>query len=334
MAETEATTEVQTEQTTTETTEQIEEQKPVAEQEQSEETKQEETKPDEVKPEEESEEEEEVEYVCPEEFDEREEMCKMFVGGLDKETTDDEFKELFTSFGEIKDFIIIRKENSKSERLFGFITFTKCDDLEACLLARPHTYKEKELDVKRAVPKTNNENTGHIRAKKLHIANIPAEFSVKTLKKYIKSRHPAKFGTIEDINFLKTKNPEGTEGKEKNRGFGFINVSTEDFADRVAIAESKFTLEGNNLRITKARPKTQGQGGGNRGRGQWNNQGGYGNYGGYNNFGPGYFNNPYGGGYGGGFGNGGYGGGGYGNYNNFGGQQGGGRGGGGRYKPY
>ena len=45
---------------------------------------------------------------------------------------------------------------------------------------------------------------------------------------------------------------------------------------------------------------------GNRGRGQWNNQGNFGNYGGgYNNYGPGYFNGPYGGGYGGGSGGGG-----------------------------
>lgn len=273
MAEAEATTEVPTEQTTEQVEDQkpvveqetVVEQEPVVEQEQSEETKpeetkQEETKQEEVKPDEESEE-EEVEYVCPEDFNEREEMCKMFVGGLDKETTDEEFKELFTSFGEIKDFIIIRKESNKSDRLFGFITFTKCDDLEACLLARPHTYKEKELDVKRAVPKSSNENTGHIRAKKLHVANIPPVFSVKTLKKYLKSRHPAKFGSIEDINFVKHKNAD-TKAEEKNKGFGFINVSTEDFADRISIAESKFTLDGHNLRITKARPKSQGQGGG------------------------------------------------------------------------
>ena len=160
-----ATTEqVSTEQATTEqaTTEQVSteqatteqastEQSTITETEETEETKAEE-------PEEESE--EEGEYVCPEEFDEREEMCKMFVGGLDKETTDEEFKELFTSFGGIKDFIIIRKENNKSDRLFGFITFEKCDDLEACLLARPHTYKEKELDVKRAVPKASSEANG------------------------------------------------------------------------------------------------------------------------------------------------------------------------------
>ena len=201
-------------------------------------------------------EEEETEYVCPAEFNEKEEMRKMFVGGLDKETTDEEFKELFTKFGEIKDFIIIKKENNKSDRLFGFITFENCDDLEECLLARPHKYKEKELDVKRAVPRSDagGDQNGHFRVKKLHVANIPATFEVSTLTKYLKKRHPEKFGTIEDINFVKVKDSDG-KPTDKNRGFGFINVSTEDFADRIAIGETKFNLEGNSLRISKAKPK-------------------------------------------------------------------------------
>lgn len=288
------------------------------------------TASEEQKPEEE-ESDEEVEYVCPEEFNEREEMCKMFVGGLDKETTDEEFKGLFTEYGPVKDFIIIRKENAKSERLFGFITFEKCDDLEKCLVARPFNYKDKELDVKRAVPRStaNNENQGHGRVKKLHIANIPKDFDAKTLKKYLKSRHPKQFGVIENINILTTKE---SDGKEKNRGFGFIHVSTEDFADRVSIAENKFTLDGASLRITKAKPRGgAGGGGGKAGRGgNWNNQGNYGNYN-YGGWGgpPGQGYGPYGGGYGG-YNYGGYYGGGY---NNFGGS--GGRGGGGgRFKPY
>jgi len=279
----------------------------------------------------ESEDEEEVEYVCPPDFDEREEMRKMFVGGLDKETTDEEFKALFSTFGEVTDFIIIRKDNSKSDRLFGFITFAKCDELEDCLLARPHKYKEKELDVKRAVPKGQDDGTGHFKVKKLHVGNVPTSYDPKILKKYLKSRHPNKYGTIEEVNFLKVKDESGNE-LEKNRGFGFITVSTEDFADRLAIAESKFTLDGNNMRISKAKPKPGEGGGGPRSgfrKGQgysggqgWDDWSGYG----------------YGGGYGYGYGSGGYGyGGGYDYYSypGYGAGYGAARSGrGGRYNPY
>jgi len=272
----------------------------------------------EVKPEEE---EEEVEYVCPPEFDEKEEMRKMFVGGLHKETTDEEFKSLFVSFGDVTDFIIIRKDNSKSDRLFGFITFAKCDTLDECLLARPHMYKEKELDVKRAVPRGSDDGTGHFKVKKLHVAGIPETFNPDILKKYIKSRHPTKFGTVDEINILKEKDESGKE-LDKNRGFGFITVSSEDLADRLTIGETKFVLDGNSMRINKAKPKMGeagfrgalrgkspgGRGGSFRGKGfqagGWGDQGwgaGYGG-GGYGGYGAGYGYDYYGyGGYGGGY---------------------------------
>lgn len=199
---------------------------------------------------------EEVEYVCPPEFDDRLEMKKMFVGGIDKDTTDEEFKELFEPFGEVIDHVIIRANNNsnrkKSDRLFGFITFGKCDDLEECLLKRPHKYKEKELDVKRAVPKGQEDDVGHQKVKKLHVANIPADMKEKELLKYLKKRHPKKYGEFTGVNILKSKDESGNE---KNRGFGFLDVSSEDFADRVSIGESKFTLNGNNYRISKAKPK-------------------------------------------------------------------------------
>lgn len=207
--------------------------------------------------------EEEVEYCCPAEFDEREELRKMFVGGLDKETSDEEFRALFESFGEIKEAAIIKKDDSRSDRLFGFITFAKCDDLDECLLARPHKYKEKELDVKRAVPKGQFDGTGHFKVKKLHLGNIPEKFDTACLLKYLKSRHPKKYGVIEEVDILKAKDESGN-ATEKNRGFGFITVSSEDFADRIAIAESKFTLDGNALRISKAKPKAS-EGGVQRG---------------------------------------------------------------------
>jgi len=272
----------------------------------------------EVKEEEVESEDEEIEYECPAEFDERVEMRKMFVGGIDKETTDEEFKNLFTEFGEVTDHVIIRSDTKKSDRLFGFITFSKCDELEECLLKRPHKYKEKELDVKRAVPKGQEDSYGHYKVKKLHVANIPALMKEKELMRYLKRRHPQKYGQFQEVNFLKSKD-DGCS--EKNRGFGFITVSSEDFADRVSIGETKFTLNDKNLRIAKAKPRNaDGQvtgGRGFRGKGQMN-QGGWDNYGwgGYGGYGQDYY-----GGYGG------YNYGGYGPHR-------GGRGGGNRYQPY
>merc|ERR1712076_104111 len=235
--------------------------------------------------------EEEIEYSCPCEFDDKDELCKMFVGGLSKETTDEEFRGMFEKFGEIKDVAIIRNVETKSDRIFGFIIFAKCDNLDDCLLARPHKYKEKQLDVKRAVPKGQTDGSGHCKVKKLHLGNVPPSFDTAPLLKYLKSRHPKKYGTIEEIDILKSK-----DDAEKNRGFGFITVSNEDLADRISIAESKFILDGNSLRINKAKPKASEAGaqrGGFKGKGQGfrgGRQGGAGSWGewGYGGYGGGY----------------------------------------------
>lgn len=63
-----------------------------------------------------------------------------------------------------------------------------------------------------------------------------------------------------------------------------------DFADRIAIAESKFTLEGNALRISKAKPKASEGGvqrGGFKGKGFRGGRGGWDDWG-YSGYGAGY----------------------------------------------
>merc|ERR1712002_708555 len=148
----------------------------------------------------------------------------------------------------------------------------------------------KELEVKRAIPKGQNDGSGHYKVKKLHLANVPAVIDTDSLLKYLKARHPKKYGTFDEVDILKSKDDKGNL-TEKNRGFGFITVSSEDFADRVAIAESKFTLDGNAFRLSKAKPKASEGGfqrGGFRGKGRGGRggrQGGwddwsYGGYGG------------------------------------------------------
>jgi len=253
--------------------------------------------------------EDEDDYVCPPEFDTRIELCKMFVGGLAKEATDDELKTMFEKYGEVKEAVVMRRNEAKLDRLFGFVTFAKCDNLDDCLLARPHKYKERVLDVKRAVPKGINDQSVHYKVKKLHLGNVPQSFDTEPLLKYLKSRHPKKYGTIEEIDILKAKDESGTL-TEKNRGFGFIKVSSEDFADRISIAESKFFLEGNSLRINKAKPKGSEDGaqrGGYRAKGRGGFQGGQqSSVGSWADWGYGGYGAGYGYGYGDGYGYGAY----------------------------
>jgi len=237
-----------------------------------------------------------VEYIEDPILD-TEEMKKLFVGGIAKESTDEEFKAFFEemSGGTVADHVVIRKEKEKKNH-FGFITFENSLQIDSILLKRKElVFHGKTLDVHRAVPKNNTSPGAHEKTKKLFIANLPKTgCSEEDLKKYFEARHDPAFGIIESIQLIKKKDAEGNK-TEENKGFGFVMVSSEDMADKMAIQHATFDLAGRKIELKKSSPPggegQRGRGRGGRGgygaprggHGQYGvaPYGGYGGYGGY-----------------------------------------------------
>jgi len=261
------------------------------------------------------------EYIREESLD-NEEMRKVFVAGIPCDAQDDAFKSFFeeTSGGTVTDSHLVRKEGQEKKNLIGFVTFETSELVDEVLLKRASlSFNGKELDVNRAVPKSSTWIGAHEKTKKLFIANLPKDTKEDDLMAYFKARHPKKYGTIESIQLIKVKNPDGSR-TEENKGYGFIFVSSEDMADKMAIQHSTFTFGGRKIELKKnvagggegGRGRGRGRGGGMRGRGAF--QGGNGGGGGYEAAGfggqwgmdpyaAGYgYDAGYGGGYGGGYG--------------------------------
>jgi len=250
-----------------------------------------------------------------------EEMKKIFVGGIPSDAKDEEFKSFFEGIceGTVSDSQIVRKEGqSEKKNLFGFVTFETSELVDEVLLKRKSLiFNGKELEVNRAVPKTDKWIGAHEKTKKLFIANLPKDTKEDDLMAYFKARHPEKYGTVESIQLIKAKDDQG-EKTEKNIGYGFIFVSSEDLADKMAIQHRNFTFGGRKIELKKNVPSGGTEGGGGRGRGRGGDKGmrggrGGGQFQGYGGYDGGYGGqwaaDPYAGGYGGyGFG-GGYGGG-------------------------
>jgi len=252
-----------------------------------------------------------------------EEMRKVFIGGVPNDAKDDEIKALLetTSGGAISDFQIVRKDNQKVP--FGFAVFETSEQVDDLLLARESlSLNGKTLDVNRAVPKDNTWVGAREKTKKLFIANLPKDTNEDDLMNYFKKRHPEKYGTIESLQLIKEKNDDGSR-KDINKGYGFVFVSSQDMADKMAIQHMTFEFGGRKIELKKS--VVSGRGGRGRGRGGMMRgghgggfqggypQGGYGGYGGgYDGYGAGGFaydswGGDYGaGGYGGGYGPGGY----------------------------
>jgi len=183
---------------------------------------------------------------------ESEGMRKIFIGGISRETTEDQLTEHFSNYGDVIDRVIIKDPQTQNSRGFGFITYEKSEMVEQAFKDRPHTIDSKELDIKRAIPRELPENA-HFRTKKLFVGGISDELTEDDLKEYIESRHPPEYGTIEKFEFLKKDG--------QNKGFGFLECSSQEFADRLVICESQFQFKGKRMQIKKAMPK-EGEGGG------------------------------------------------------------------------
>ena len=186
-----------------------------------------------------------------------EEMRKLFVSGIPKEATDEEFKEFMESHceGSVTEVAVIRKDGDQKKYTFGFATFAESELIDKLLLKKADLkFKGSQLNVNRAVPKNNNAPGAQDRTKKLFIANLPTTgVTEDDLMKYFKQRHPEEYGTIESVELVKKKDAEGNK-TEENKGFGFIMVSSEDMADKMCIQHAGFELGGRKIELKKSSP--------------------------------------------------------------------------------
>merc|ERR1712226_543757 len=156
-----------------------------------------------------------------------EEMKKIFVGGIATDSKDEELKAFFEKLcgGTVTDHVIIRKDKGKSSH-FGFVTFATSELVDIVLSKRKElVFNGKNLDVNRAVPKNNTSPGAH--------------------------------------ELTKKKDEKGNKTDE-NKGFGFVMVSSEDMADKMAIQHATFEFGGRKIELKKSVP-TEGQMQGKRG---------------------------------------------------------------------
>ena len=89
-----------------------------------------------------------------------EKMRKLFLGGLNYNTTEDGLMEHFGKYGKIVDVIVMKFPDSRRSRGFGFVTFSKVEETEACYGDCPHTIDGTQIETKRATPKEEMSGNG------------------------------------------------------------------------------------------------------------------------------------------------------------------------------
>ena len=182
-----------------------------------------------------------------ESFDpESKQMRKLFIGGLNYSTTEDQIRDYFQQFGELVDCVLMKFNDSGRSRGFGFVTFATSAQLDDCQAARPHILGDKTLETKRATPRSDSAKPeSQMCVKKLFIGGVSDEMEDEDIRDYF-----SQYGKVINVEQLRW-NESG-----KKRGFGFVEFEDYDSVDKVCLI-GRHLLKGRRLEVKKALSKQE-----------------------------------------------------------------------------
>lgn len=79
--------------------------------------------------------------------------CKIFVGGLSRDTQKEEFEQYFSQYGQVIDAVIMVDRETQRSRGFGFVTYETENAVDGVLSQPVHIITDKTVECKRAIPK-------------------------------------------------------------------------------------------------------------------------------------------------------------------------------------
>lgn len=225
---------------------------------------------------------------------ENSQLCKLFIGGLNVQTSESGLRGHFEAFGTLTDCVVVVNPQTKRSRCFGFVTYSNVEEADAAMAASPHAVDGNTVELKRAVSREDSARPGaHAKVKKLFVGGLKGDVAEGDL-----IEHFSQFGAVEKAEIIADKQ------SGKKRGFGFVYFQSHDAADKAAVVKFH-PIQGHRVEVKKAVPKEDIRAGGRdqNGLAKGGGGGGYNSYGGYGGYGA----------YGGGGGGGSYGGSDYGN---------------------
>lgn len=178
---------------------------------------------------------------------------KLFIGGISWDTNEERLREYFSTYGEVKEAVIMKDRTTGRARGFGFVVFI--DPAVADIVVQEkHNIDGRMVEAKKAVPRDDqnvlSRTSGSIhgspgpgRTRKIFVGGLASTVTESDFKKYFDQ-----FGTITDVVVMYDHNTQ------RPRGFGFITYDSEEAVDQVLL-KTFHELNGKMVEVKRAVPK-------------------------------------------------------------------------------
>ena len=196
--------------------------------------------------------------------------CKIFVGGLSWQTTEESLRYHFEQFGTVVSVEVMRDRNTGDPRGFAFVVFSDQSIVDLVMSERRHEINHKVVDVKRAqarglappsihaserdgkpegeteqIPQEKRKHmTPEMLQNKIFVGGLPLQVDDQELKHFFEQ-----FGAVVDSIVMVDQNTK------RSRGFGFITFEDGTGGAQKALAVQPLYIRDKYVEIKLAQPK-------------------------------------------------------------------------------
>ncbi|KAJ7929138.1 hnRNP A1-gamma isoform [Mycena leptocephala] len=163
---------------------------------------------------------------------------KMFIGGLNWDTTDEGLRNYFSEFGKV-DACTIMRDPSGTSRGFAFMTFEDPASV-AAVLGREHILDGKAIDPKRAIPREE-----HLRNTRYFVGGLSPATTSESMKEFFSA-----YGKVVDATVMVDRE------SSRSKGFGFVTFEDATNADQL-VGKLGLTIDDKEIEVKMAQPRSQ-----------------------------------------------------------------------------
>ncbi|KAJ3823439.1 hnRNP A1-gamma isoform [Lentinula raphanica] len=162
---------------------------------------------------------------------------KLFIGGLNWDTTDEGLRNYFSQFGKV-DACTIMRDPSGTSRGFAFLTFEDPNAV-ATVTSRDHFLDGKAIDPKRAIPREE-----HLRNTRFFVGGLAPTTTSESMKEFFTT-----YGKVVDATVMLDRETG------RSKGFGFVTF--EDANNAEQLIGKNIVLDEKQIEVKMAQPRSQ-----------------------------------------------------------------------------